>query len=82
MLTAWNRVATALDPIATPKEAGFESDILNDIAYALPTLREPLAAIMGEIDLAQARDNEKSELWVDAEKYPSESYQTFESIEY
>ncbi|KAF8610164.1 hypothetical protein BDV93DRAFT_483283 [Ceratobasidium sp. AG-I] len=70
MLTAWNRVATALDPIATPKEAGFESDILNDIAYALPTIRGPLAAIMGEIDLAQARDNEKAELWVDTEKYP------------
>lgn len=72
MLTAWNRVATTLDPIATPKEAGFKSDLLNDIAYALPTLREPLVAIMGQIDLAHARDNDKAELWVDSEKYPGE----------
>ncbi|CUA72462.1 DNA mismatch repair protein msh3 [Rhizoctonia solani] len=70
MLTAWQRIATALDPITTPQDAGFESDLLNDIAYSLPTLREPLAAIMSQIDLPQARDNNKAELWVDSEKYP------------
>ncbi|CAE6452008.1 unnamed protein product [Rhizoctonia solani] len=70
MLTAWQRIATALDPIPTPQDAGFESDLLNDIAYSLPTLREPLAAIMSQIDLPQARDNNKAELWVDSEKYP------------
>ncbi|CAE7205240.1 unnamed protein product [Rhizoctonia solani] len=70
MLTAWQRIASALDPISTPQEAGFESDLLNDIAHSLPTLREPLAAIMSHIDLAQARDNNKAELWVDPEKYP------------
>ncbi|KAH7340491.1 muts domain V-domain-containing protein [Rhizoctonia solani] len=70
MLTAWQRISTALDPIPTPKDAGFESNLLNDIAYSLPTLREPLAAIMSEIDLTQARDNNKDELWLDSEKYP------------
>ncbi|CAE6439755.1 unnamed protein product [Rhizoctonia solani] len=70
MLTAWKRIATAFDPIPTPQDAGFESDLLNDVAYSLPTLREPLAAIMSQIDLTQARDNNKAELWVDSEKYP------------
>jgi DNA mismatch repair protein MSH3 len=70
MLTAWNRIAAALDPIPTPGEAGFESDILNDIAYALPTLREPLASIISQIDLSQARDNNTAELWLDSEKFP------------
>ncbi|CEL52191.1 DNA mismatch repair protein MSH3 OS=Cryptococcus neoformans var, neoformans serotype D (strain B-3501A) GN=MSH3 PE=3 SV=1 [Rhizoctonia solani AG-1 IB] len=70
LLTAWQRVATTLDPIASPKDAGFESKLLNDIAYSLPTLREPLAAIMSQIDLPQARDSNKAELWVDSEKYP------------
>ncbi|CAE6491489.1 unnamed protein product [Rhizoctonia solani] len=70
MLTAWQRIATALDPIPTPQGAGFESDLLNDIAYSLPTLREPLAAIISQIDIPQARDNNKAELWVDSEKYP------------
>ncbi|CAE6520424.1 unnamed protein product [Rhizoctonia solani] len=71
MLTAWQRVATALDPIPMSKDAGFESDLLNDIAYSLPTLREPLAAITSQIDLRHARDNDKTELWVDSEKYPA-----------
>ncbi|CAE6462457.1 unnamed protein product [Rhizoctonia solani] len=71
MLAAWQRISTALDPIPTPKDAGFQSDLLNDIAYSLPTLREPLAAIMSEIDLTQARDNNKDELWFDPEKYPA-----------
>ncbi|KAG8691841.1 Mismatch repair protein msh3 [Ceratobasidium sp. 423] len=71
MLTAWQRIATALDPIPTPKDAGFESDLLNDVAYSLPTLREPLAVIMSQIDLRHARDNNKAELWVDSEKYPA-----------
>ncbi|CAE6486102.1 unnamed protein product [Rhizoctonia solani] len=70
MLTAWQRIATAFDPIPTPQDAGFESDLLNDVAYSLPTLREPLAAIMSQIDIPQARDNNKAELWVDSEKYP------------
>ncbi|KAJ1310165.1 hypothetical protein OPQ81_006909 [Rhizoctonia solani] len=70
MLTAWQRIATALDPIPTSKDAGFKSDLLNDIAYSLPTLREPLAAIMSEINLPEARDNNKAELWVNSEKYP------------
>ncbi|CAE6432319.1 unnamed protein product [Rhizoctonia solani] len=70
MLTAWQRIATTLDPIATPEDAGFKSKLLNDIAYSLPTLREPLTAIMSQINIPQARDNNKAELWVDCEKYP------------
>ncbi|KAF8710358.1 Component of the post-replicative DNA mismatch repair system (MMR), partial [Rhizoctonia solani] len=70
MLTAWQRIATALDPIAAPEDAGFKSELLNGIAYSLPTLREPLATIMREINLPQARDNNKADLWVDSEKYP------------
>ncbi|CAE6461722.1 unnamed protein product, partial [Rhizoctonia solani] len=70
MLTAWQRIATALDPIAAPEDAGFKSELLNGIAYSLPTLREPLATITREINLPQARDNNKADLWVDSEKYP------------
>ncbi|GAB1517406.1 Mismatch repair protein msh3 [Rhizoctonia solani] len=70
MLTAWQRIATVLDPIAAPEDAGFKSELLNGIAYSLPTLREPLATIMREINLPQARDNNKADLWVDSEKYP------------
>jgi DNA mismatch repair protein MSH3 len=72
MLTAWNRVATAFDPVDTPKDAGFESDILNDIAHSLLTLREPLALIAAHINVNKARANDKAELWTDPEKYPSE----------
>ncbi|QRW14701.1 DNA mismatch repair protein MutS [Ceratobasidium sp. AG-Ba] len=71
MLAAWNRIAVALDPMDTPNDAGFQSDVLNDIAYSLPTLREPLALIMSHINVDKARANEKAELWVDSEKYPA-----------
>ncbi|KAG9120901.1 Mismatch repair protein msh3, partial [Ceratobasidium sp. 392] len=70
MLAAWNRIAVALDPIDTPKDAGFQSDILNDIAYSLPTLRGPLALIVSQINVDKAREDDKTELWVDSEKYP------------
>ncbi|KAG8764683.1 Mismatch repair protein msh3 [Ceratobasidium sp. 428] len=70
MLAAWNRIAVALDPIDTPKDAGFQSDILNDIAHSLPTLRAPLGVITSQINVDKARQDEKTELWVDSEKYP------------
>ncbi|KAG8715116.1 Mismatch repair protein msh3 [Ceratobasidium sp. 394] len=70
MLAAWNRIAAALDPIDTPSDAGFQSDILNDIAYSLPTLRAPLALIASQIYIDKAREDDKTELWVDSEKYP------------
>ncbi|KAG9099780.1 Mismatch repair protein msh3 [Ceratobasidium sp. 370] len=70
MLAAWNRIAAALDPIDTPSDAGFQSDILNDIACSLPTLRGPLALIESQINIDKARQDDKTELWVDSEKYP------------
>jgi len=51
--------------------AVFKSPILNKVIRALPTLANPVAAILGDLNTKKATEGKMSELWNDPEKYPS-----------
>ncbi|KAI3610488.1 dna mismatch repair protein msh3 [Moniliophthora roreri] len=71
ILPAFNKIATALDEISDPSEAGFRSPLLNNIIYALPKLRTPMKNLLDTIKLSSASEGLKEDLWKDPQKYPS-----------
>jgi DNA mismatch repair protein MSH3 len=71
LLTAYQDVATAFEPMQDPSDASFVSSLLNSIVFSMPMLREPVTLLLSCINLRMAKDDEKAELWVDEAKYPA-----------
>ncbi|KAG9018923.1 Mismatch repair protein msh3 [Tulasnella sp. 427] len=70
LLTAYQRIGNAFEPLEDPSLTGFESPLWNDIVSSLPRLRKPISQLLEVIDLSKARaDKDKSELWVDDEQF-------------
>lgn len=70
LLTAFNKIGKAFDPVEERDQAGFKSSILNDILSTLPKLRQPMEDVLSEIHLKSAKEGKKDELWIDQDKYP------------
>ncbi|CAL1703692.1 unnamed protein product [Somion occarium] len=75
LLPAFYKIATAFNPNDRP---GFRSLLLNDVIFALPKLREPMIALLGEVNLAMAKEGQKDKMWKDLEKYPDLDSFTFD----
>ncbi|KAF8162946.1 muts domain V-domain-containing protein [Crassisporium funariophilum] len=70
LLPAFNKVATAFEGVNTPASVGLKSSVLNDIISSFPTLKEPVAELLGMINLRKASEGKKDSMWTDLEKYP------------
>ncbi|TDL27572.1 DNA mismatch repair protein MSH3 [Rickenella mellea] len=71
LLPAFNKVAKAFEPFESQQSVGFKSDMLNDIVFSLPKLRECTQTIIASINLKKAADDKRAELWTDPDKYAS-----------
>lgn len=71
LVKAFNKIAAAFEAYQTPEDVGFQSEILNDVFYALPRLKEPVRSILAVFNLSKAVEDKRDELWYDEEKYPS-----------
>ena len=70
MLPAFSRIASTFQPLARPEDAPFKSPLLNDIAIALPKLREPMKYILDNVNLKFAKEGKKEAMWTDPDRYP------------
>ncbi|KAF8580675.1 hypothetical protein K439DRAFT_1356338 [Ramaria rubella] len=70
-LLAMNRVASTFPVFSDPAEVGCLSPLWIDILFILPSLKIPMKDILAMINLERARENDKTKLWTDIEKYPS-----------
>jgi DNA mismatch repair protein MSH3 len=70
LLPAFNKIATAFDAVESPPTVGFKSSVLNNIIYALPKLREPMAKLIEAVSLKKAAEGRKDTMWTDPEQYP------------
>jgi hypothetical protein len=57
-------------PIRRTAGGSLKSELLRGIVKELPRVRGKVAALLGEIDGAAARDNKKEQLFRDEGKYP------------
>ncbi|KAH9842529.1 muts domain V-domain-containing protein [Rhodofomes roseus] len=71
LLPALSRVASTFQPITSPQDALFKSPLLNEIAAALPKLREPMRYILDNVNLKAAKEGKMELLWADPDKYPN-----------
>ena len=49
----------------------FKSPLLQSIVFALPGIADAVGGLVAAINLHKAKSDEKSELWVDDDKYPA-----------
>lgn len=70
LLMAYDRIAKAFPPFDSPSAVGFDSSILNDIIYSLPSLLEPVGRLLHVFDIPKARAGEKKDMWLDPTKFP------------
>lgn len=70
-VTAMNRVAVTFPTFSQPADVDCSSILWRGIVFALPALKAPLKTILASISIPRARDNNKTELWTDPEKFPS-----------
>lgn len=59
----------AFELFKDPKEVGFKSKTLNNVIYALPQMREPVRKLLAKVDVKQAEEGYKDEMWVDPEMF-------------
>ena len=52
------------------QDAPFQSPLLNEIAAALPKLRDAMKYILDSVNLKAAKEGKKEALWTDPDKYP------------
>ncbi|TFY69894.1 hypothetical protein EVJ58_g138 [Rhodofomes roseus] len=64
-------LARGLCRIQYGKDALFKSPLLNEIAAALPKLREPMRYILDNVNLKAAKEGKMELLWADPDKYPN-----------
>ncbi|KAH9929644.1 muts domain V-domain-containing protein [Amylocystis lapponica] len=70
LLPAFDRVAAAFPPVARVADAGFRSELLNEVVAALPRLREPVRGLVDAVELRAAKEGKKERMWRDPDKYP------------
>ncbi|KAG6831187.1 hypothetical protein H0H92_012327 [Tricholoma furcatifolium] len=70
LLPAFNKIAIAFEGFATPSEVGFKSDLLNEIIYSIPRLRQPLKELLGAVHLNKAAEGRKDTMWTDPDRFP------------
>jgi len=70
ILSAFNKIAHAVEPVNRPSDVGFESKLLNEIIFSLPRLRDPMKELLDIVSLKQAREGRKDRMWYDPERYP------------
>ncbi|KIL68593.1 hypothetical protein M378DRAFT_8640 [Amanita muscaria Koide BX008] len=71
LLPALNKVANAFIPVLEPAMVGFKSEILNNVIFSLPKIKESVKEILDAIVLEKASQGEKESLWSDPERYPA-----------
>ncbi|KAG5652337.1 hypothetical protein H0H81_005358 [Sphagnurus paluster] len=70
LLPAFNKIALAFDQVGAPADVGFRSNLLNEIIFSLPKLKEPLKGLMDAVILKKAAEDKKAEMWAEPERYP------------
>ncbi|TFK27399.1 DNA mismatch repair protein MSH3 [Coprinopsis marcescibilis] len=72
LLPAFNKIGLAFeaDEFKESSDVGFQSDILNEVIFALPKIKEPVQKLLNDIDLRKATEGDKARLWNSFEKYP------------
>ncbi|KAJ8700304.1 Mismatch repair protein msh3 [Pleurotus ostreatus] len=70
LLRAFQKIGDAFVAVDTPSQVGFKSDILNDIIFALPKIKQPIKDTMSQIILKKAEEGKRVEMWTDIEKFP------------
>ncbi|KAG6841688.1 hypothetical protein C0991_008326 [Blastosporella zonata] len=49
---------------------GFESNLLNEIIFSLPKLKQSMKELLGAVHLQQAAKGKKDAMWTDPDRYP------------
>ncbi|TFK42973.1 muts domain V-domain-containing protein [Crucibulum laeve] len=73
LLTAFRKIANAFecyDVDAPPSIVGFKSEILNEIIYSLPKLKDPIDQLISMVNLKEAEAGNKHTIWTDPQQYP------------
>ncbi|KAG6821075.1 hypothetical protein H0H93_007234 [Arthromyces matolae] len=70
LLPAFGKVAEAFDCVATPSDVGFRSNILNEIIYTLPKLKDSIKGLLSSVRLGAAAEGRKDTMWTDLDRYP------------
>lgn len=70
LLPAFNKIASAFEPVNSPSDVGFRSPILNDVIYTLPSLKDPIQGLLRAFSLKMAEEGKKDSLWTDPDKFP------------
>ncbi|THU92169.1 hypothetical protein K435DRAFT_672535 [Dendrothele bispora CBS 962.96] len=71
LISAFEKIARSFEPFDEVSDVGFQSRLLNDIIFALPTLRPAIGEIAGAIRTEEALKGNKIDLWTDPDKYPN-----------
>ncbi|KAF4608344.1 Mismatch repair protein msh3 [Pleurotus pulmonarius] len=70
LLRAFQKIGDAFVDVESPSQVGFKSDILNNIIFALPKIKQPINDTMSKIIIQKAEAGKRSEMWTDIEKFP------------
>ncbi|KAF8626218.1 hypothetical protein AX15_004907 [Amanita polypyramis BW_CC] len=71
LLPAFNKIANAFGPTSHPSDVGLKSQILNNIIFSLPKIKEPIKEMLSAISLEKAAEGQKEKLWRDSQQYPA-----------
>ncbi|KAL1680878.1 muts domain V-domain-containing protein [Schizophyllum commune] len=71
LLTSFKRIGDAFPDVQAPKDVGFQSNVLNEIIYALPKIKPAIDEIVSHISLKEAAAGNREHLWKDPGRYPA-----------
>ncbi|KAF8522087.1 DNA mismatch repair protein MSH3 [Hysterangium stoloniferum] len=69
--TALNGMGATFQPFDNPADVGCSTSLWTDIISSMPALKAPTSKILSSINLVEARQNNKTNLWADSEKFPA-----------
>ncbi|KAH6918993.1 DNA mismatch repair protein MSH3 [Coprinopsis sp. MPI-PUGE-AT-0042] len=72
LLPAFSKVADAFahNDFQESEDVGCQSQLLNEIIFALPKLKQPVDNLLEQIHLKRAANGDKDHMWADEDKYP------------
>ncbi|KXN82576.1 DNA mismatch repair protein MSH3 [Leucoagaricus sp. SymC.cos] len=70
LLPAFAKISNAFEEFPSPAAVGLKSPILNEIIYTLPTLKSTMKTFIDAVDLNQASEGRKDQMWRDPDKFP------------
>jgi DNA mismatch repair protein MSH3 len=70
-VTAMHRVAATFPNFSAPADVDCSSILWRKTLFVLPALKTPMDTILASINLHRARDNNKTNMWTDPEKFPT-----------